>query len=252
MKSILFFFCCTLVNAAYSQAPSLLTYFKISDDISKISAKITDTSLSVPTAIDILSQNFTTCYASCVTLPIQLISLDAQRTSIQNVRVFWKTTNERNNFGFAIQRSLGNTNSFIEVGFIPAGNSQGIIHKYEFNDANDYQKLSYYRLRQIDIDGNFTYSKTVAVKGYATNELIKVFPNPATTEIILKVYFEGPDNVKINVLDDQGKLVKQSSADFYKGNNIKNINISGLPKSNYLIRIVKSDGTQLTTKFIKH
>lgn len=236
---------------AYPQVNNLLHPFILKNDIDSISKPIMRQELSVPYAGLIFTWTNYSCVNSCSALPVQLLSFDAERKSESVVKVTWKTTNEVNNKKFVIQRSLGNTSVFKDVGWLAPDHLSTVTHYYSFLDSNDYENTSYYRLQQIDIDSGFSYSRIVAVNGNARLESISVYPSPATAEIWLNVKLKKPDKVIIDIYNSQGQRVYEHTGYSKKGNNLNNIGVAQFGQGVYFIKVVKSDGSILNTRFIK-
>jgi hypothetical protein len=92
------------------------------------------------------------------TLPIELVSFDAGKNEEQRVTLTWVTASEINNNFFTIERSK-NGFDFVPILNIPgAGNSTSTLH-YSIEDENPLEGDNYYRLKQTDYDGAFTYSE---------------------------------------------------------------------------------------------
>lgn len=251
-KIILIFIFICLQIISYSQVTNLLHPFILSDDIDSISEHIKVAELSVPDAGVILTRTNYSCYNNtCSALPVQLLSFDAERKSDSVVKVTWKTSNELNNKGFVVQRSLGNTGLFKNVGWLAADYIPAITHHYTFLDENDYENITYYRLQQIDINNEFSYSRIIAVKGNFRFESISVYPNPATTDVLFDVSVKKMDKVIIDIYNSHGQRINEQSGYFKKGNNLNYINLAQYSKGIYFIKVVKSDGTILKAKFIK-
>lgn len=253
LKIIFTFFFFSLSIVSFSQAASLVTRFTVSDDIASISGKIQVPQIRVSVSSDNISATINSCYnRTCNALAVQLISLDAKRISNQKVSLTWKTTNEINNKGFAIQRSFGSASSFSDVGYVGADQFSAVTHEYEFDDDNDFVGISYYRLRQIDLDNHFLYSRIVSVQGYSFNESLSVYPNPAISEVSLKVQLNKPDIVTISIFDKQGRLLHLQSGHMMTGENSRNLKIMGYSNGMYTVKVLKNDGTLMVTKFIKY
>lgn len=95
----------------------------------------------------------------CTLLPIELISFTAERFE-NEIKLRWSTATEQNNDYFTLERSA-NGNDFYAIGEInAAGNSTSEI-KYLFTDDLPVTGINYYRLKQTDFNGNFTYSNII-------------------------------------------------------------------------------------------
>ena len=125
---------------------------------------------------------FKSIYESCIVpsvpLPIDLLSFEAVANN-SSVNLFWSTSSEINNSYFIVERSKDGYywGDILEVE--GAGNSSTIL-EYEDIDYEPLQGTSYYRLRQVDFDGEFTYSQIEAVNFKNDNQnAIIAYPNPA-------------------------------------------------------------------------
>lgn len=95
-------------------------------------------------------------------LPIELIQFDAQLNPKNQVDLLWITATEINNDYFTVERSI-DANNFEPVKELDgAGNSTQLIY-YQTKDEHPYKGLSYYRLKQTDFDGNYTYSQIISI-----------------------------------------------------------------------------------------
>lgn len=134
-----------------------------------------------------------------MTLPVTLISFEA-RPEANQTKLTWKTTSETNNRGFEIERS-SDARTFEKIGFVDGSGDTQQDQFYHFTDLNPLA-TGYYRLKQLDYDGKFEYSKTIAVK--AAKEAIRIYPNPAQTELTVR---GAADNALVSVFTSTGKPV---------------------------------------------
>ncbi len=120
-------------------------------------------------------------------LPIELLSFNA---FVENgtVRLKWQTISELNNDNFKIQRSA-NGLTWNEIGEIPgAGNSSQLL-EYSATDERPLKGLSYYRIKQTDFDGAFSYTpiRAVQIGSSEYSDQLSVYPNPTRGEITLEI-----------------------------------------------------------------
>ena len=121
-----------------------------------------------------------------VPLPVTLLSFREQREG-RNVRLEWSTASENKNAGFEVQRSA-NLQEFVSVGFVAANTSYQAARYYTFTDKNQ-PEAAYYRLKQVDHNGDFEYCKPIFVNensAFIVNSLM-VYPNPTQDEIHLSL-----------------------------------------------------------------
>lgn len=192
------------------------------------------------------------CAAACSTLPVKWLSFQGERTNDSLCRLQWETTNEANNLGFEVERSLGNALHFSKAGFVQALQSAEPSLVYRFTDANDFAGITYYRLRQLDADGSFNYSKVIAVKGYTKNESLQVFPNPAQTNIQVSAFAQQAGRGLFVLMDGAGKMVLQKAQKLQKGSNVFQWEIGPLAKGIYLLQATTPEGRRLSSVVVKN
>lgn len=111
-------------------------------------------------------------------LPVELTSFAATPKG-RSVELVWETASEVDNYGFEIERSPAGSTTWENIGFVSGNGSTNIPHSYSYTDVTAVGPVQY-RLKQINRDGSFEYSQTVA----ASPSMIKVleldqnYPNP--------------------------------------------------------------------------
>ncbi|MEJ7684952.1 MAG: hypothetical protein WKG06_45325 [Segetibacter sp.] len=117
---------------------------------------------------------------------IQSFAFTGQKDVNNTVNLQWSAANEIDSLHYEIERSIDGVN-FSFLGRVNAGNNPDSLQQYVFNDDKPYQGVNYYRLKQIDKDGRFNYSKIVNVSLDKTGVLYVMFPNPAAYKSTLRV-----------------------------------------------------------------
>lgn len=110
-------------------------------------------------------------------LPIKLISFTAKEEQ-SNALLHWVTPLEKNNKGFYVEKSADGKN-FSQIGFVPGNENIHDQSEYEFTDRNFIQN-SYYRLNQVDYNGENEYSHIVFLNHscYHPQSTFTIYPNP--------------------------------------------------------------------------
>jgi hypothetical protein len=117
-------------------------------------------------------------YSGCTPLPIELLNFDARLKTNDEVELIWQTASEVNNDFFTIEKSIDGT-SWNELRQVDgAGNSTAILN-YIMLDEHPYADVTYYRLKQTDFDGHFSYSVIKAITITEKNRPFLIYPNPA-------------------------------------------------------------------------
>lgn len=114
-------------------------------------------------------------------MPVKLISFNVKNEESINL-LQWQTSSEINNAGFEVERSADGKN-FKKIGFVKGDGDSGKINDYSFTDESP-NILSYYRLKQMDLDGKFEYSRIITVK--RKQESLAVYPNPTAQWLSVK------------------------------------------------------------------
>lgn len=175
------------------------------------------------------------------TLPVQWLAFTATKER-NAITLYWKTANEQNNNGFEIERS-NDAGEWTKIGFVSA-NAAATVHEYSWIDRAPLHGKSYYRLKQVDIDGNKMYSKTVSVS-FTTTVDWQVFPNPAMDFIQIK-NLPAQDVDRIDIMAIDGKTISS-----FKANSLLQFDIGHLKNGIYSVLIAKKDGSVLSSRFIK-
>ncbi|MBP6573216.1 MAG: FG-GAP repeat protein [Flavobacteriales bacterium] len=168
-------------------------------------------------------------------LPIELVDFSGHVEGAAN-RLYWTTATEASSAYFDVQRSTDGS-IYTSIGSVnAAGNSQETIN-YSFDDMEPPQRLAYYRLRMVDLNGAMELSDAIAIDRTGSGML--VFPNPAQGSITL-AYGSIGEEATINVLDATGRVVRTSVV---AGNTISsNLDIDGLPSGHYTVSLVDGSG----------
>jgi hypothetical protein len=178
------------------------------------------------------------------TTPLSLTGFTA--SLINNaVAIKWSTTNEVNVKGFAVEKS-SNAINYTEVAFVNARNSAG-NNTYSATDALAAGTATYYRLKLVDKDGSFTYSKAIPV----SNKLVKglsVFPNPAVTGVAVITHDKAADRAVLQVVDVAGRRVAAYTVQ--SGATQTSLDLSSLAKGRYFV-VYLNEGQTKSIQLVK-
>ncbi|MCF8219336.1 MAG: T9SS type A sorting domain-containing protein [Bacteroidales bacterium] len=171
--------------------------------------------------------------------PVSLISFYAESHKKKNI-ISWTTASEINNDYFEIERSISGTD-FKPIGIVNGHGTSNSVIDYEFRDHSPPREVVYYKLKQVDYDGTFEYFGPIAVNPAASEEKIKVYPNPARE----KLYISGLNqDIILSIYNPNGQIMYQ------KTNPQQNmqVNLSHLSSGLYFLRIVYPDGKTKSQK----
>ena len=169
--------------------------------------------------------------------PVELTSFTAN-VNENKVYLNWSTATEINNFGFEIERSSGL--EFQTIGFVNGAGNSTTQQNYNYKD-DELENGNYeYRLKQIDLDGNYEYSNVIEVEVNPVNSFIleQNFPNPFNPSTVIK--FSLPDNglVNLSVYNLLGEKVSELiNHEVTSGEHQLNFNASELPSGLYIAEL---------------
>ncbi len=174
----------------------------------------------------------------CSTLPVELISFEAQAEE-DLILLEWQTATEINNLGFELQRSMDGTN-FQKIGWLNGHGTTAEAQNYHFKDEKVLSnELYYYRLMQVDVDGSSTYSKiiTAKLKGKAVDLVGNIYPNPVHEQLTIPITLLKERQVHVILFDGQGKIVKNKIANLTEGTNELVLDMQDIEAGNYFAKI---------------
>ena len=190
------------------------------------------------------------CAITAGALPIELMYFKGSR--VDNTTVLeWATASEIDNSHFTLEKSTDNINWTVVTVIKGAGNSVN-INKYKHIDSKPLSKIVYYRLRQDDYNGDYTYANTIAVnsKDNTQLELKSIYPETNTVKVTLDGYNK-EEPLTIHIYNQLGNVVKTVNINPYEVTNEElNLDIADLATGLYTIRILNGN-QQTTAKFIR-
>lgn len=185
-------------------------------------------------------------------LPIELLYFKANWKDQHYTAALleWETASELNNNYFEIQRSMDAVN-FTTIKTVPgAGNSSQIISYSDYDNAPEKESTSYYRLKQVDYNGTYTYSNIEALNPPVGIDLITIYPNPSSEYVDYIVYSSEDAEVSVWAIDAAGKLVISEKQEIKKGINKMRMNTSNLNSGIYILKVTKDKKTKTEKQFV--
>ena len=183
--------------------------------------------------------------AAGTALPVELLYFNANKTALATVNCMWSTATEINNDYFTIESSEDGVN-FKAIGIVKgAGNANEVLN-YQFEDKDLLKSLRYYRLKQTDFDGQFTYSNIVVVKNERSADFIlEIYPNPTHQYVYVKNNFSQNTNFVIEIVDMLGKKVFEQHMYKTEGNSVDKIDVSLLHSGTYYLKVQNATSTKV-------
>lgn len=162
-----------------------------------------------------------------VVVPVTWLNLHTVRQANGTALISWSTASEINSKEFLVQRS-NNASDWTTIGSTTAAGNSSIVKQYSFTDPQADQRIVYYRIAQVDMDGRTSFSKILVSRTDITAG-IKLFPNPVTDgTATISLNNAG----KIKMFNSNGVQVMQR--DLSAGSTV--LNVSKYPKGTYYIK----------------
>ncbi|WP_420153252.1 CBM35 domain-containing protein [Siphonobacter sp.] len=182
-------------------------------------------------------------------LPVTLVNVEAKKVN-RTTRLSWKTTAEVNNREFIIERSL-DAKAFKPIGTVAGAGSSTKSIAYQFTDTTPIlNQTNYYRLKQVDLNQTFAYSKTLAVR-FADQDSLTLFPNPTHGPLTVKIprTFVGELRLEITKNDGTPVLVKKYTSVADKS---IQLNVAPLNVGVYTLSLEDTEGNRRQARLIRN
>lgn len=160
-------------------------------------------------------QNVTNLYSnSPFALPVGFMSFEGNSTFDGNL-ITWHTATETNNDHFVLQKAFGTANVFEDVATIKGKGTTSIPSDYRFLDKDLKTGIYYYRLKQVDMDGDFRYSKVVAIASKSVVRL-SVYPNPVSSLVTVSVTGLDVSQAQVRMFNILGQQVLEQKTNIFQ------------------------------------
>ena len=191
-----------------------------------------------PSSYGAYGQNVALWYNSFILLPLTWKSFTVKLQQ-GNTLLTWETANETNNDHFEVEHSTDGIN-FIKIGEVAAGNNI-----YHFTHNNPSSGNNYYRIKQVDKDGKFSYSSVQSVTINYSNK-ISVYPTLVSNEITIAINDQSFGKGKMVIRDMIGRTIYHAAI---SGNNLS-IATQNWSSGMYAVDIFDKTGSRILSKKI--
>lgn len=206
--------------------------------------KNSDTDTGGKTALIVLADNEFNMNVDAglyMSLPVTLISFNAKTTE-NNVRLSWPTSSEMNSDYFDIDRRL-DAKSWINVGRVKSNGESATVKNYTFVDTTSVPGQNFYRLRMVDTDMSYAYSRIISIH-VEGKERLWVYPNPVSDNLFIKNLTTSKIQ-EVTVINSAGKTVYTTNRLTSNG-----INLKKLPTRIYILRMRLINGALEVRKLV--
>mgnify|MGYP002621610750 CR=1 FL=1 len=198
--------------------------------------------------VDGFSQFFP-MHSNSSALPVSLNEFSAVCDG-ENIRIIWSTASEFNASHYNVQMSRDGYN-WSNLAVIPAAGTTNQTSWYS-HQAQNYGGVTYYRLVQIDNDGQQEIFGPISANCTLNNNLMTVFPNPANDQITLNLQsITQIDEARIQLLDMSGRVVMERRLDLPAGSTMLNMDVQHLQSGTYFVRMQEEQGRFETVRVVK-
>ena len=181
-------------------------------------------------------------------LPITLLNFNGEKEANKHI-LSWQTSSEENSDHFLIMHSTDGV-SFETIGQVKAKGQSNVLQHYGFTNATPSSSANYYKLKMVDTDGSYEYSKIIVLNEKNNNNYM-FYPNPVRDRIVYNFENTSDNNVSIQIHDVLGKTLLSKTRKVDKGINQIYISVADLSEGSYVMTISHSDGTTRKNTFIK-
>lgn len=186
---------------------------------------------------------------SCVptSLPVTLLGINGVRENGQN-KVSWRTQSEINSKEYKVEELIDGVWTLLtEV----ASKGSEYVNEYAVYDTSyDRMATSYYRVTQIDIDGNETLLGIVSIQAEADFSDVVLAPNPAKDQLSVSMNAIGEMECQLIVLDMSGKVVSSKTVNALQGSNSFAVDVTTLDQGSYMM-VVRTENYTMRKPFLK-
>lgn len=195
----------------------------------------------------VVSESRTLLYPSIIgiitgntSLPVKLIAFEGKKTASGNL-LSWATSQEKDNQYFELEKSKDGVN-FSAIKRIAGAMNTSAQTNYSYWDTNPSPIINYYRLKQVDVNGKYTYSAPLAIDNKLNSDGLKLYPNPGNG-IFTLLNMSLALGTTIKVYNAMGNLVKSVE-------NSNTIDISKEKAGLYFIQVIEK-GKVSSIKYLK-
>jgi len=194
---------------------------------------------------DIYIAKYDMSSCDCSPLPITIHSFSGKNLGEYNL-LEWVTASEINNDYFILERSF-NGDIFSSIGQVEGAGNSNTINNYQYTDESITLSPSslrinsarvYYRLKQVDYDGQYSYSKTISIEVEKGNKIVgDITPNPATNQITYTIDIPEDALITIQIVDILGKISLEENKEANQGRHSFTTDVSSLAKGMYFLKV---------------
>ncbi len=160
------------------------------------------------------------------TLPVHWLGFSAQQQQ-PGVLLHWSTATEERSKYFEVEHST-DASEWSRIGTRTAAGNSTAVQQYEFMHTNPAKGVNYYRIKEIDADGNYTYSKVILISVAGSRSSVLIYPNPVANGV---VYIKLDEAAVVRIINTYGNTVLQKNL----AAGLHAISVQHLPRGSYWV-----------------
>ncbi len=179
--------------------------------------------------------------------PVEISRFESSVIEKNKIELQWTTASELNNDYFEIERSTDG-NIFKDIGRVKGNGTSSLVERYSFIDDSPHFGKNYYRLKQVDFDGVFSFSKILLENIQTDKSEISIFPNPSKDFICIESHV----NIEqVRVYNIVGENLSHTAVINKKNDQTYNLNLQGLETGLYIISVKTNDNNDSSKIILK-
>jgi len=156
---------------------------------------------------------------SATPLPVEFLFFNGESTPDRN-KLFWATASETNNDYFVVERSADGVN-FYEIGRVDGAGNSTQRRDYKLDDLNPISGIGYYRIKQVDFNGQSSYSDMITLTFQRGNMSVQAIrPNPTAGDVSIDFAATKDTEIHIVIMDVTGRIVVDEMRKVQEGVNV--------------------------------
>lgn len=188
--------------------------------------------------------------ANFMALPVTWLNLSGKNNGADNL-ISWSTANETNNHHFVVEVSADGRD-WTEAGQVPGANNSTSEQHYSFLHKNVPYSTAWYRIKQVDNDGRYSYSKIIrVVSGEQGGSGLVYITNPAQQKLSAVIQSERAYLAHLFIIDAAGRHIIKQSIRFNAGSNNIEMQLGSHPQGIYFLHYADEYGKAHTVRFVK-
>ncbi|NJO25516.1 MAG: T9SS type A sorting domain-containing protein [Bacteroidia bacterium] len=183
-------------------------------------------------------------------LPVTWLDISGVNIKERN-HIYWETGKERDNAYFAVEASINGTD-FIEIGRVAGSGNTNAVTQYSYLHNNLVSEVYYYRIRQVDHYGRYSYSKVIKITAkLPAVSFLRVYPNPVKEKSFpWKLRADKTTGVIMTVSDITGRTMVSKELVLSTGMNKIDFNMTGFPSGIYILAMKNTGNNSYQTESV--